>query len=347
MNAAPSFSLRRLLAYALVAAALLLAATTLAVGTGSTWLPPWTVIQAAFGRADDAAILIVQGVRLPAAALAALAGAALAASGATMQALLRNPLADPYILGISGGAGLGAVLLAGLAADPAPWTPLAAGTGAIAATLLLLHVARRLTDGAGHGPSNLLLAGVMLNAFCGSGMLIAQGFIDPGRYQQLLYWLLGAVDPLRIPTAGWLASSVVIAGSIAWMIASAHRFNLLALGDTESHTLGIVPDTLRRRAMLLAALCTAAAVSWTGLIGFVGLIAPHAVRRLVGDDQRYVIALSAPAGAIALVLADALSRQAFALLGTQLPTGAVTAAVGAPLFVWLLLKNAPSNGSAP
>jgi iron complex transport system permease protein len=317
-----------------------------AVGIGSTWLPPMTVARAVFGAADPASNLIVQGVRLPAALLAAIAGAALATSGATMQALLRNPLADPFILGISGGAGLGTVLVAGLSTDPGPWLPAAAAAGALTSTLLLLAIAARLADRPSQSQQSLLLAGVMLNAFCGSGMLITQAFIDPDRHQQLLHWLLGTIDPMRIPAVGWAISIVCICATVCWMIATSHKFNLLALGDTESHSLGIRPDHLRRSAMLVAALCTAGAVCWTGLIGFVGLIAPHAVRRFVGDDQRYVIALSAPAGAAALVLADALSRQAFAVLGTSLPTGAITAVVGAPLFVWLLLRTQGAVGGA-
>lgn len=340
MASGPTFTLQRLRSHGALALALVAAAAAAALLIGSTAHGPLHVVHALFGGGDPALQRIVQGVRLPAVVLAAVTGLALGSSGATMQALLRNPLADPYILGISGGAGCGSVLAVALL-PPGIALPAAACSGALLCAGLLWRLGDAL-----HGPSgtrttghSLLLAGVMINAFCAAAMLVIQAFLTPHQQQRAILWMMGSIDPTRLSPSALAFTALAVVAGAAWMVRQAHAFNLLALGDLEAASLGVNTTSLRRAAMAASAVTTAIVVAWTGLVGFIGLLAPHLIRRLVGHDQRYVIALSGPAGAILMIAADATSRALYGALHTHVPAGAVAAAVGAPVFVWLLLPR--------
>jgi iron complex transport system permease protein len=335
---------RRRLALAIAAGlAAVLAAVALSVAVGAQRIS----VAAAFAGADpDRAILF--GLRLPRALVAAVVGCALAGAGTALQALLRNPLAEPFVLGVSGGAALGGSVVlvaatglarvgarAGEALGSAP--PVAAGAiaGAALATVLVFglgRIAGRLV------PEAALLVGIVFNAFVWGVITLMRLLVPPEQASRLTYWLVGAVGYETAATQAWGAAVVAVA--IGVLIALSAQVNLLTLGDEEAAALGL--DVRRARAWIFfaASAATGAAVALAGMVGFVGLIVPHLVRRLVGPDHRLLIPASALFGAAFLVLADALARLAFLPLGTEPPVGAVTAFVGGPFFLWLLRRTA-------
>jgi iron complex transport system permease protein len=306
---------------------------------GSTRLAPGAVLEALVGGADPRTSAIVVGIRLPSVLLASLAGALLALAGTQVQSVLRNPLADPYILGMSGGAALGAGVAMAWSALPGWSLPLLAGASALGATAWL--VARA---GPGVPPWSLLLSGVVFNAFTGACLLILQALAPPERAQQLLLWSMGSLVPARVPWVGWLWLTGLLVLLQFWMVRSAPRRNLVALGEDEALSLGLDVPAFRRFDLLLAAVVTASVVAWCGLIGFVGLVVPHLLRLCAGADQRTLAVLAAPAGALFLAAADMVARGAFPLVGTVIPVGAITALVGAPLFLHLLQRVALPEG---
>ena len=318
---------------------LLVAAVILAVRFGAE--PVSAVRAIADPTSLDRAILI--DVRLPRVVLAAIAGGGLAAVGAAFQALLRNPLAEPYVLGVSGGAALGATtaIALGLGASTllgAALIPAAAFLGGLGATLVVYGVARDAR--AGSAGTSILLAGVMVNAIASALITAQKTLVSPSRAQQLLRWLTGFID-LPSPLALILVAAYVAVG-IAVLLADAGRLNLLALGDETAETLGVDVRALERRIFLAASGVVGAIVSVTGLIGFVGLVVPHVVRRLGGPDHRRVLPFSILLGASALVLCDLGARLVFRWAGTEPPVGAVTALVGGPAFLVLLRRSARS-----
>ncbi len=313
---------------------------------------PISLAAALRGEDPDASILI--GLRLPRAALAALVGCALAGAGTALQALLRNPLAEPFVLGVSGGAALGGSLvmvaatgvarLSGAAGEllgAAP--PVAAGAvaGAAASTVLVFGLGR---VGGRLVPEAALLVGVVFNAFAAGVITLIKLVVSPEQASRLLYWLLGAVG---YETPGTLAlGAALVLAAVGALVALSAQLNLLTLGDEEAATLGL--DVRRARALVFfaASAATGAAVALAGMVGFVGLIVPHLVRRVVGPDHRLLVPASALFGAAFLVLADALARLAFLPLGTEPPVGAVTAFLGGPFFLWLLRRTARPEGAA-
>lgn len=335
---------RAKLALALAAgAAAVLAAVALSCALG----PQPISLRAALAGADpDAAILF--GLRLPRAVLAALVGCALATAGAALQALLRNPLAEPFVLGVSGGAALGGSLVlvaaagvghlagaAGEALGGAP--PVAAGAvaGALAATVIVFGLGR---IGGRLVPEAALLVGIVFNAFAAGVITLLKMVVPPEQASRLMYWLLGAVG---YETPGTLAiGALLVLAAAGTLTALSAWLNLLTLGDEEAAALGL--DVRRARAVVFfaASAATGAAVAMAGMVGFVGLIVPHLVRRVVGPDHRLLVPASALFGAAFLVLADALARLAFLPLGTEPPVGAVTAFLGGPFFLWLLRRSA-------
>ena len=338
-----------------LALALGLAAVAAAVAVSCALGPQPISFRAALGGVDpDAAILL--GLRLPRALLAALVGAALAAAGTALQALLRNPLAEPFVLGVSGGAALGGSLVlvasAGLAALLGPVgqvlgsaPPVAAGAiaGAAASTVLVFGLGR---IGGRLVPEAALLVGIVFNAFAAGVITLVKMLVPPEQASRLLYWLLGAVG---YESAGTIAlGGALIALSVGALVVLSACFNLFTLGDEEAASLGL--DVRRARAWIFfaASAATGAAVALAGMVGFVGLIVPHLVRRLVGPDHRLLVPASALFGAAFLTLADALARLAFLPLGTEPPVGAVTAFLGGPFFLWLLRRSArPGPEAAP
>ena len=282
---------------------------------------------------------LIVSARLPRIALAALAGGGLSVVGAAFQALLRNPLADPYILGVSGGAALGATIAIALGASALSTLglsvlPVAAFAGGLLATAVVYWVAHRAGPTSG---TSILLAGVIVNALASALITLVKTLVSASRAQELLFWLTGFLD---VPTPASLAvvAFYVLVGS-ALLVRDAGQLNLLALGESSAQHLGVDLQRLERRVFFACSAVVGAIVSVTGLIGFVGLCVPHFLRRLSGPDHRTLLPLSFFVGAAALVLCDAAARVSFRRLGTEPPVGAVTALVGGPLFLLLLARK--------
>jgi len=278
---------------------------------------------------------IVSGIRIPRAFLAALVGGALACCGATFQALLRNPLADPYLLGVSGGGSLGAVaaIVLGLPAllPGLPVLPAAAFAGCLAALGLIHAVAQRR----GHLlAQDLLLAGVVANSFFLAALAVLQYLASPHQAAAILHWTLGAVRTEE--SFPWIASGLAAAAFFS-ILRDAVPLNLLSVGDESAALLGVDVGAVRRRTFVAASVLTGTAVAVSGPIGFVGLFVPHSVRRVLGPDHRILLPASFLAGAAFLVLADTAARSAFG--AQEIPVGVLTAVVGAPSFVLLLSRR--------
>jgi len=344
VTVAPPPSRRARLALALAGG---LVAIALAVAvSGSVGAQPISLGAAFAGREPDAAILF--SLRLPRALLAALVGCALAAAGTALQALLRNPLAEPFVLGVSGGAALGGSIVlvaaaglsrvAGPAGDllgAAPPVAIGAVAGAALSTFLVFGLGR---IGGRLVPEAALLVGIVFNAFVAGVITLMKMLVPPEQASRLMYWLVGAVGHESPETLA--VGAVVVALAVAVLVGLSAQLNLLTLGDEEASSLGV--DVRRARAWVFfaASAATGAAVALAGMVGFVGLIVPHLVRRIVGPDHRLLLPASALFGAAFLVLADALARLAFLPLGTEPPVGAVTAFLGGPFFLWMLRRSA-------
>ncbi len=275
---------------------------------------------------------VVWLLRMPRTLLAAGVGAALSMAGVALQAVLRNPLADPYIVGTSSGAALGAALamVCGLGQTHAGglWVPAAAFVGAVVATLFVYRLAQ--VDGV-VGPDTLLLSGVMVGAFLGAMVSFVMS-IARKDLPRVVMWLMGSLEQ-----SDWerciILLPYLIAGGIGLYL-NALRLNLMALGEDSARQLGVDTDTTRRRVLLWATLLTAASVSVSGLIGFVGLLIPHLTRNLLGADHRVLLPGAAWGGAVFLLLSDIFVR--CLSNGGELPVGVVTAGMGAPFFFVLL-----------
>ena len=313
---------------ALLVALLLFAATALVVGlmTGSQPLAPTEVLGALSGHADGLAHDIVIEVRLPRVAAALACGALLALAGVLLQVLLRNPLADPYVLGISGGAGLGvlAAVLMGLGQVAASLTGLA---GAFAAALIVFGLGYRAGD---WNLYRLLLTGVVLAAGCGALISLLLILAPQGAVKGMLFWLMG--DLSSASSSGWAWLIVLLLGGLA--VALADTLNVLSLGRLKAASLGVPVRAVETAIYFAAALATVAAVILGGTIGFVGLIVPHLIRLLGVADLRWLTPLAMLGGAGFLCLADTLARSAWAPL--QLPVGVLTALLGVPVMLLLL-----------
>jgi iron complex transport system permease protein len=312
-----------------------LVAALAAITTGAAGLPASEVIAALTGGGHETARTIVLELRLPRVVLALVAGGGLAVAGAVFQALLRNPLAEPYVLGVAGGAAVGAVaaLTLGLAAVPG-LVPAAALAGAGGAILLVLRIAVR----AGHilDTRILLLAGVVVGAFFNAVILLLLTLADVESFRSAVFWMMGSLAPANWRAVVLLALYVVPA--LAVLLALARPLNLLAIGDETALFLGARVGRVKLVAYFVASLLVASAVSVCGVIGFVGLIVPHAVRLAWGSDHRMLLPASLLGGGAFLLLADTAARTVAA--PAELPVGVVTALLGVPLFV-LLLRRSP------
>lgn len=283
---------------------------------------------------------IVFGVRMPRVALGALAGAGLSVVGVALQALLRNPLAEPYVLGVSGGSALGATIAILLGLTGATWlgaslVPIAALLGGAAATALVHAFAAAAPGSRG---TSVLLSGIVVNAIASAAITFVKTLIVPAKAQELLFWLMGFLDVPSTASLVALAFYVVIGTSV--LLFDAARLNVLSLGDDAAEHLGVRVRVVEVRTLLASSLVVGAIVSITGLIGFVGLIVPHVLRRLLGPDTRVLMPASVLLGGAALVMCDLVSRASFRFLHTEPPVGAVTALVGGPLFLVLLRRRA-------
>jgi iron complex transport system permease protein len=309
---------------------LLLAASCLiGLSLGSVRLSPADLISGTGPQGETARL--VASLRAPRVAMAAVVGAALAVAGAALQALLKNPLADPFLLGTSGGAAAGAALAAVAGASPF-FSPGAAFVGAALSSLAVAAMARR---GGRLDLQRLLLAGLIANAFFSALLMAVFSVASTAAARTMLFWMMGSLADASFGRVASLAPWAV-AGAAALAFYAA-RLNLLAVGEENAAALGVDTERAKRHVFLAASLLTGAAVAFAGIIGFVGLLVPHAVRAAAGNDQRRLLPLSAACGGALLVAADALARTAFA--PAELPIGAVTAAVGAPLFAWMLLRE--------
>jgi len=314
-----------LLAFAGIAAAL-------GVALGAAGLSPRAIGQALLGRGDGVAVGIVWSLRLPRVALGFVVGGVLAVAGAALQALVRNPLADPYLLGLSGGAGLGAVLALAAGVVSAWVLPAAAFGGALAATVLVYRLA--LVAGGGLDSRMLLLGGVVVGAFAAALVAGILSVSDAVQLKTATLWLMGGLG--GVGWSGVLVLAVYAVPALAVLVAESRALNLLALGEEPALHLGADVAVTKRRVYIAASLLTAAAVAAAGIIGFVGLVVPHAIRLLKGHDHRVLLPAAFLLGGAFLVLADALARTAFSPL--ELPVGVVTAVVGVPFFVALLRR---------
>ncbi|CAN5444229.1 iron ABC transporter permease [soil metagenome] len=275
---------------------------------------------------------IVWGLRLPRTLSAASVGALLALSGALLQVLLRNPIADPYVLGVSGGASVGALIVL-LIVGSTMWIEPAAMIGAIVTTTLVFTLARNDRTRA---QSRLLLTGVAVASFCGAIVALLLSLAPDGILRGMIFWLLCDLSGSTWPVA---AITVAIGVPITWLFG--RELDLLSFGDDRAASLGVSVERVRLGIFIGAAIMTAVAVTTAGMIGFVGLIVPHAMRLLVGPSHRVLMPAAALGGAGTLMLADVLAR--VVISPAQLPVGVVTALVGAPLFVWLLGRAQPRS----
>lgn len=305
------------------------AAVSLAAGPAPvSWLD-WLT-----GDADPLARTVLLDLRLPRVLLAALVGAVLGVSGAAIQGLFRNPLAEPGLIGVSAGAALAAVLVIVLFPNlpRAVAVPIAAVLGAVLAVWAVLAVARH----AGQGQvATALLAGIAINATAGAGIGILTTVADDAALRGLTFWLFGSLSRADWPLVAMAAPALLL--PILLLPRDATGLNALLLGEPAAGHLGIAVRALKRRIVVLVMLGVGVAVAFTGIIGFVGLIVPHIARSLLGPDHRVVIPASALCGAVLLMLADALARS---LAGpAELPIGVVTAVLGGPFFLWLLWQG--------
>ena len=299
-----------------------------------------------FARVLDPASLdhaIVVDVRLPRVLLGAVAGAGLSIVGVALQSLLRNPLAEPYVLGVSGGSAAGATLaillgITGTTALGASIVPLFALGGGLVATLLVHSLASVASGPAGDRTgASILLAGIVVNAIASAAITFVKTLVSQSKAQELLFWLTGFLD---VPSPPALVAMIVyVALGCAILLRDAARLNVLSLGNDAAEHLGIRVRGLERRTYLASSLVVGAIVSVTGLIGFVGLLVPHALRKVVGPDARVLMPASIGFGGAALVICDLVSRAAFRIFHTEPPVGAVTALIGGTLFLVLLRRR--------
>ncbi|MBU3697075.1 iron ABC transporter permease [Dechloromonas sp.] len=300
----------------------------MALMAGSLRVPPGEVLGALFGQGQDSAEIVLQ-LRLPRAIAAFACGGLLALAGALMQVLLRNPLADPYVLGISGGAGVGAMfaLMLGLPV-------LAVDSLAFAGALGAMFIVFGLAHGDGSWTqTRLLLTGVIVAAGCGALVALMLAIADENRLRGMLFWLMGDLGQ----STQWWPALLALGVGLALAMPFARELNLLARGQMQAQALGVAVGRLRWVIYLLASLATAASVTTAGSIGFVGLVVPHLVRLAAGNDQRLLLPASALAGGSLLVLADTAARTLIA--PQQLPVGVLTALIGVPVFLFLLSRQ--------
>ncbi|MEQ1657034.1 MAG: iron ABC transporter permease [Nitrospira sp.] len=282
----------------------------------------------------NTAATIMLHIRLPRVLMGFVVGGSLAAVGVTLQALLRNPLADPYVLGVSSGAALGAALamLLGLGASLMllPVLPLCGFVGGLLALLLIY----RLAQSQGRLPvHSLLLAGVILNAILTALIMFITSIMEPNRSAGLMAWLMGSLTAPGYPALGVVVAYAVLVSAI--VLHKAQALNVLTLGEETARSLGIETERLKKHLFVLTALLTGAVVSVSGMIGFVGMMVPHAVRLVVGSDHRLLLPASALVGGMFLVVSDTIARTILA--PAEIPVGIVTALAGGPFFLYLLL----------
>ncbi len=316
----------------LILGLLLLLVGVLSLSFGAAAFGFGDMFAALAGNGETQVRFILLELRLPRTLASAFVGAALAGSGAVYQSLLRNPLADPYILGISGGAAVGAVFALTLGAQGSLSVASAAFAGSVFAMLIVYGAARR------QGRVNtetLLLVGVIANAFFNALLLFLQSLASDEGIVRATYWMMGNLRSSRLEDLQLLGPVAAVAAAV--VLRDARSIHVLQLGAETAWHLGIDVRRTERRMYIAASLLTAAAVTLSGLIGFVGLIVPHILRRVFGTDFRVLFPLSLLGGALLLVVSDGIARTAIA--PAELPVGVLTAMLGGPFFIYLLRRR--------
>lgn len=283
------------------------------------------------GLTDDQKAILLD-IRLPRILLGAAVGGSLAIAGASYQSLLRNPLAEPYLLGISNGAAVG-TMIALVFMGSYEWSrPLLAFSGALIATFVVYRLAQGRT---GATPERLILAGVIVTTFLSSAIVFVTTLMDATRIRSFTFWLLGDLSGTTTNLL-WLTLFVAVAGAVV-LAAHARSLNLLMLGERDAFDLGVEVSRVRLVVFIVASLLVGSSVASSGSVGYVGLVVPHLVRLSLGSDNRITLPAAAICGAIFVVVADTVARTAIA--PRELPVGAITALIGAPLFVYLLRRR--------
>lgn len=317
----------------------LLIAILLSLAIGSVFISPKELWQVILGNGSETFASILWKIRLPRTVLIALTGAALSGSGAAYQGLFRNPLADPFLIGVASGAGLGAVIAMSVKWPYSFWGLMAIPMSAFIAALLTVFIVYSLARVGNTIPTtNLILAGVAFSSFATSltSFLMLR---STGEVRRALGWLLGGASQ-----SGWTAILAIMPYlliGIGVLIFSGHALNLLQFGDDQAQQLGLNVTRTKRILLAASSLATAAAVAFSGIIGFIGLVVPHLIRLWFGPDYRRLLPLSILGGATALLICDVVSR--VILAPQEIPVGIITALVGAPFFLWVL-KNAKNQG---
>ena len=314
---------------------LLLIALLLSLAIGSIFLSPAELWNTLLGRGSATSTSILWRIRLPRTILIALTGAALGGSGATYQGLFRNPLADPFLIGVASGAGLGAVIAMSVKWPYSFWGLMAIPMAAFIAALLTVFIVYTLARVGQTVPTtNLILAGVAFSSFATSltSFLMIR---STSEVRRALGWLLGGAS-----LGGWtaiLAITPYLVIGLGILILSSHSLNLLQFGDEQAQQLGLNVGRTKRILLTASSLATAAAVAFSGIIGFIGLIVPHVMRLWFGPDYRRLLPLSILGGAIALLVSDVIARVVIA--PQEIPVGIITSLAGAPFFLWILRRS--------
>ncbi len=318
---------------------LLLIAFIFSLAIGSVFISPaelWKILR---GLGDETFTFIIWQIRLPRTVLVALTGAALSGSGAAYQGLFRNPLADPFLIGVASGAGLGAVIAMSIQWPYSFWGLMAIPMSAFIAALITVFIVYFLARvGQTIPTTNLILAGVAFSSFATSltSFLMLR---STSEVRRALGWLLGGASQ-----AGWAAILAIlpyIVIGLGILLINGHRLNLLQFGDDQAQQLGLNVTRTKTTLLIAASLATAAAVAFSGIIGFIGLVVPHVIRIWFGGDYRRLIPLSIIGGASALLVSDVVAR--IVLAPQEIPVGIITSLVGAPFFLWVL-RTAKNQG---
>ncbi len=314
---------------------LLLLALLMSVAVGSVFLTPAQLWAALTGHGTETATAIIWAIRLPRTVLVALTGMALSGSGAAFQGLFRNPLADPFLIGVASGAGLGAVIAMSIQWPYTFWGLLAVPMAAFIAALVTVFIVYTLARlGKTVPTTSLILAGVAVSSFATSvtSFLMLRSTAEVRR---ALGWLLGGASQ-----SGWTAILAIVPYllvGLGILLVSGNALNLLQFGDEQAQQLGLNVTRSKTILLIAASLATAAAVAFSGIIGFVGLVVPHIMRLWFGADYRRLVLLSIVSGGTALIIADVIARVVIA--PEEIPVGIVTALVGAPFFLWVLRRS--------
>jgi len=295
----------------------------------------WSALTFQTDGKEEVTGVIIWDIRFPRILMSLFVGASLAITGAALQALVRNPLADPYVLGISSGAALGATigLALGLGAIVGGFgLPLFAFIGGGLSIVLVYGIAASQGQLPMH---QLLLAGVIVNAVCSALMMFATSILNPSSLYRVVLWLMGTLSAPSIPMLIGIGVCLLLA--IVLLLRESQALNLLAVGEDAARSLGVDSDRLQRTVFLVSAVLTGAVVSVSGMIGFVGMVVPHLARILFGADHRLLLPVSALGGGILLMVADTVARTVVA--PAEIPVGVITALIGGPFFIYLLMTR--------